>query len=248
MWTGEWQTATDALISALTCACNQVDIPLQAFADLFRDTAERAAILLEWEGSWAVQVPRHLLMFFPASPVQDVEVYTSEQEDEYILELRLTTEFPDVTALRFRLRDAESPRVLTDRRVRSIPDHFYVRWNELLGFNVQAELYYTEEITSVFGTGSLRAELLVEDLHSAQPQGLAAASQEKGLSSELQVRRTLLSTAKNLSHSGISLSEQNFEGEELLRGYIQLESGFQEVFFYLDREGKTHTLSRGQRR
>ena len=72
---------------------NQVDIPLQAFADLFRDTAERAAILLDWEGELGSSGTATLVDVFPRITVQDVEVYTSEQEDEYILELRLTTEF-----------------------------------------------------------------------------------------------------------------------------------------------------------
>lgn len=218
---------------------NQVDIPLQAFADLFRDTAERAAILLEWEGELGSSGTATLVDVFPRITVQDVEVYTSEQEDEYILELRLTTEFPDVTALRFRLRDAESQRVLFDRRVRSIPDHFYVRRNELLGFNVQAELYYTEEITSVFGTEAREQNCWSKTFTLPNRKALLQRARKKGIIlKSFKYGGRSYQLPKTYPIVGISLSEQNFEGEELLRGYIQLESGFQEVFFYLDREGK----------
>ena len=62
---------------------------------------------------------------------------------------------------------------------------------------------------------------------SAQPQGLAAASQEKGIIlKSFKYGGRSYQLPKTYPIVGISLSEQNFEGEELLRGIFSWKVGF----------------------
>lgn len=222
---------------AFNLSRGSVEIPLRYFADLCAGLEKESTIALEWEGELGSRGIVPLVDVFPRIDVDEVEIFESEQVDEYILELSFVTEFPVLKALRFRLRPEDSEQVLFDRRIRSNPDHFYLQKSELKSLTLQAEIYYIEEVTSVFGTETLEQVCWSGNLQLSNRKALLQRAISEGIMLKtFKYDGRCYPLPRAYPIVGISISAQHFEGEELLRGHVQLENGFQEVFFYLDTE------------
>lgn len=223
-----------------TVSKERVEVPLKYFADLFDGLEERAAIELRWTGvSGSGDVVR-LVDVFPRVEVSETEIFQSELDDEYVLELSLKTDFLRLDTLRFRLWSDNAAEPLFDRRVRSNPDYFYIRKDALTSFKVNVELYYVEESISVFGTERLENICWSAVLKLTNRKAILNRVMNEGIrirSFKYNGHRYQL--PKEFPIVDISMVSQRFEGEELLIGYIEQSNERQMVLFYLDTENNT---------
>jgi hypothetical protein len=232
--------STGTLVLNHSLSCGRAEIPLVHFVDNLTDVQAESEIVLEWEGVLGSRGIVPLATVYSRIDVREVEIYISEQEEEHLLELSFTADFPDLQRLRFRLRPEGSEEVLFERSLRGNPDHFYLRKHELTSLSLQAEIYYSEKIESVFGTETTEHVCWSGSVQLSNRQALVQKVISQGVMlKSFRYNGTRFSFSKPYAIKDICLFEEHFEGEEMLKGKIQLENGFQEVRFYLDTESIT---------
>ena len=214
----------------------EVKIPLGGFVDLLDDLQKQSQIHVRYEGELGISRIQTLVQVYPSIKVEQVELFPSEQDDEYLLELNFTTNYPQVDKLRFRIRSRDPEgEILMDRRVRSTPDVFYLHKKQLKGLVIHAEIYYAEEIESVFGNHKREQICWSERITLPNRKMLLARAQAEGLVLKSfyynDARYTL---PKKYRITDVKISSKHFEGEELLRGLVDLGDHVEEIFFYLE--------------
>lgn len=193
-------------------------------------------LYLQWKGIGGCTKTISAVEIFEELEVTQAAIFPSEQEEEYLLELTYKLNFAYSGELRFRVsyqNDRTSP--IFDRRLRNNPDHFYLRKDELKDLELYAEIYFVEHESSVFGTSSIERVLWSSSFVLSQRKVRLKKAMTYGI-----ILKSFLYQGKRyeLPHkyhiTEIRLSPKHFEGDQLMRGVINVGHKAYEVFFYLE--------------
>lgn len=224
------------LLTKFNLAKEAVTISLHGFSDLWSNMKGDDKIYLRWKGVEDSKGTIAVVEGFHKLEITQADIFQSEQEEEYLLELTYQINFAYSGELRFRVSyQNDSTNTIFDRRIRNNPDHFYIRKRELKDQELRAEIYYIDHQKGVFGAICTEHVCWSYDIILS----LREARLRKAMAQGIVLQSFLYKDERHvLPHKyhifKIQLSPKHFEGDQLLRGVIKNEDQTYEVFFYIE--------------
>ncbi|HHY09879.1 MAG TPA: hypothetical protein GX528_04845, partial [Firmicutes bacterium] len=234
---------SDHLVMQLNVPRGNLEIPLENFADLYEELETKSKIELYLEGPLGRSGPECVAEVFAGIDVEDVSLFIAEQEDEYVLEVAFKTNYPKLNRLCFR-GSTDNGEVLFQRPLRINPDYFYFKKDEFEALVLQAQIYYTKEITSIFGAVQEEVICYEGNIHLPNVQAVYKRMQKEGLlltGFTYQDRHYNLPAPYRIEN--IAVSSRNFAGEELLNGTLSHKDKVAKVYFYVEYKDEKPIIS-----
>ncbi|NLJ73905.1 MAG: hypothetical protein GX331_02805 [Firmicutes bacterium] len=222
------------LVMTFNLVQGSLQIPLEHYADLFAADVEEH-LEIRFEGELGQTTPECIAVIYPEIEVKDVELFYSEQEEEYLLELSFSTNYYDLSRLRFRVSTEDDGQPLFERSLRFTTDYFFLKKKNLSDLNLKVQIFYVEDIVSVFGNQQQETICWEKSITLPNVKAIYKRLQEEGLALTGFYYKGAHYTLPDCHRiTNIRITPKNFEGEELLRGDFVGPRVEEEVSFYIE--------------
>ena len=212
---------------------------IYAYYDILKYTNHNDSLAFHWAGSNRNSKTENIINIFKKWEIYDIDCYSKEGDDEYLIELKYKSNF-DFQSEKF-LRVYNEDSLLFEKRLKDEQMIIYVKKSDIKSLNLNFRIVYFEELNDIFGKTNneiiagqynLKLASKINDLNSIKKYGLLATGfKYTGKSNNFKIPFKIQNIEKT--------DPINFIDEELYIGQAKIGDKITKVLFYLNVKDKT---------